>query len=554
MKNLISILIITITISSYSQKLDYNNNNESITLCNALKRNNFSNEKAADNALDKILSVIGASKRFVVQECNNINNAVAISYKGVRYIIYDPKFMNDLSNSNNWANMFILAHEVGHHINGHAVDVILLNNDVVPEISLAAHRTQELEADQFAGFVLGRLGASLSEASIAINNLSTNEDDTFSTHPNKDKRLAAIKKGFNESGGKIDATDLDIEKGKVVDSKYSNIKFANVEYRTLTKYYSDATYVGFVSVNTNEPFGYGNIYRNNGDKYEGELAGGKRNGYGTEYYKDGDVYEGFWTNNYISGKGIYTHISGYKEIGYFSNGKLSGIGTQIFSEGNLEGMFYDGNPIKVTLNVNKDGRKVEFGFLDDSEGNGFSIYTYSDGDTLKANFEHGLLVGNKTMHRTRGNEYKKSTRVVGYDSFIPELYFKDIKIIYVDDMSYDDLHKEYPKNQCPWKIGFGITKSQNGFEYKGYFLEGTIYKAGYGEFTISNVNDYDWPANELVKYDKFIGIYYNDKRNGYGVKYLNGNIVQKGIYKDDEFIKSVDFDFELMQKTFKDFY
>ena len=49
--------------------------------------------RAADSALDDILNVIGASKRFVLQECSNINNAVALTMNGVRYIMYDPEFM-----------------------------------------------------------------------------------------------------------------------------------------------------------------------------------------------------------------------------------------------------------------------------------------------------------------------------------------------------------------------------------------------------------------------------------------------------------------------------
>ena len=164
------LLLLSITFS-YGQNLDYNNNAESIEICTAIQGNNFSSITKADNALDKILAVIGASKRFVLQECSNINNAVALTYNGVRYIMYDPKFMNSLSGSNQWNNMFILAHEVGHHINGHTVDVLASNNQNKP--SLATQRQQELESDEFAGFVLGRLGASLSQASLAINSLSS---------------------------------------------------------------------------------------------------------------------------------------------------------------------------------------------------------------------------------------------------------------------------------------------------------------------------------------------------------------------------------------------
>jgi len=118
------------------------------------------------------LNVIGASKRFVLQPCNNINNAVAISYKGIRYILYDNNFMNSINNMNNWGNLFILAHEVGHHINGHSLDLILYSSKSVESKTLAQKRIQELEADEFAGFILAKLGGNISEAYKLINKIS----------------------------------------------------------------------------------------------------------------------------------------------------------------------------------------------------------------------------------------------------------------------------------------------------------------------------------------------------------------------------------------------
>ena len=165
--------------------------------------NNFMNDKDAEVALDKILSVIGASKRFVLQPCSDINNAVATSYKGLRYILYDKSFMSTIANnSTSWSQLFILAHEVGHHINGHSIDILLSAADVVEPKTLATKRKQELESDEFAGFILGKLGATLEQTSEAINLLASNKDDTYSTHPTKTKRLNAIKIGFNKALGK----------------------------------------------------------------------------------------------------------------------------------------------------------------------------------------------------------------------------------------------------------------------------------------------------------------------------------------------------------------
>lgn len=197
-------IILLITSSIYTTKVfaqDYGNKVDPLKLCIAIQANNFISDAEAENALDRILSVIGASKRFVLQPCDNIDNAVAVSYKGVRYILYDREFMNSVSSGNNWSNLFILAHEVGHHINGHSLDLVLYATETVEAATLASRRQQELEADEFAGFILGKLGASLIQTSQAINLLATNGDDTYSSHPSKSKRLTAISIGYNKASG-----------------------------------------------------------------------------------------------------------------------------------------------------------------------------------------------------------------------------------------------------------------------------------------------------------------------------------------------------------------
>tara|TARA_R110001632_G_scaffold105839_2_gene215441 strand:+ start:9319 stop:10743 length:1425 start_codon:yes stop_codon:yes gene_type:complete len=173
---------------------------DGVELCLAAQKysKSFITDKEAENALGRILSVIGGSKNFTLQTCDDINNALAVTYNGNRYILYDKKFMQLITQyTNNWSNMFILAHEVGHHINGHTRDVAL--GAVLNDSSLQEQRQEELEADKFAGFVLAKLGASLNQTIAAIDLISSNSDDRYSTHPNKNKRIEAIKEGY--SGG-----------------------------------------------------------------------------------------------------------------------------------------------------------------------------------------------------------------------------------------------------------------------------------------------------------------------------------------------------------------
>ena len=173
---------------------------EGIELCFEYKRavSAFTSDKEANQALDKILSVIGASKNFTLITCDNIFNALAVTYKGERYILYDGDFMKKISElTNDWSSTFILAHEVGHHINGHTRDFLLAS--VLDDNSLAKERQEELEADEFASFVLAKLGASYDEIKEGIELLTDNNDDTYSTHPSQDKRLAAIRTGYNRA-------------------------------------------------------------------------------------------------------------------------------------------------------------------------------------------------------------------------------------------------------------------------------------------------------------------------------------------------------------------
>ena len=55
--------------------------------------NSFSSEKKVNESLDKILNVIGASKNFILVPCDDIRNALAVTFKGERLILFDEVFM-----------------------------------------------------------------------------------------------------------------------------------------------------------------------------------------------------------------------------------------------------------------------------------------------------------------------------------------------------------------------------------------------------------------------------------------------------------------------------
>jgi len=178
----------------------YSQNSNGLEICNEYQKiiKEFSANKEAETALDEILSEIGAAKNFFLIPCDEINNALAVTFKGERFILYDKEFITRLNKAtSNWSGKFILAHEVGHHINGHTRDFLI--SSILDEQTKSKQREEELEADEFAGFVMSRLGVDFNQIYKLIDVIATENDDKYSTHPNKSKRIKAIKKGFNKA-------------------------------------------------------------------------------------------------------------------------------------------------------------------------------------------------------------------------------------------------------------------------------------------------------------------------------------------------------------------
>ncbi|MFD2999590.1 membrane-binding protein [Pontibacter toksunensis] len=140
--------------------------------------------------VQEIINVVGLKPRFELRAAD-IDNAVAVVYNGKRYILYSDRFLSSINNAvhTDWAGVSILAHEIGHHLNGHTLS------------GGGSNPADELEADEFSGFVLRKMGASMAEAQAAIDLLS--EEENSRTHPGKRYRLAAISKGWKSANDQL---------------------------------------------------------------------------------------------------------------------------------------------------------------------------------------------------------------------------------------------------------------------------------------------------------------------------------------------------------------
>lgn len=153
--------------------------------------NFYEPDAVAEGVVKKIMSVVGLKANFELRAAN-VPNAAAVILKSKRYILYNPKFMNEINaaTGSDWAAISILAHEIGHHLNGHTLD------------NVGSRPDTELEADEFSGFVLRRMGASLPDAQAVMGLIASMKGSH--SHPAKADRLTYIASGWNNAGGLMD--------------------------------------------------------------------------------------------------------------------------------------------------------------------------------------------------------------------------------------------------------------------------------------------------------------------------------------------------------------
>ena len=183
----------------------------------------YSERASASAAVKEILDAAGLSPNFVVR-ANGVPNAAALVRGATRFIEFNPSFIQQLkSNSGtNWSVYSVLAHEIGHHLQGHTLS------------STGSRPNIELEADEYSGFILASMGASQKEALAAMRAFGSERGSA--THPAKSQRLSAISKGWdkgrNKPGGVtenskqddscyianiIDMVDEDADKKEIID-------------------------------------------------------------------------------------------------------------------------------------------------------------------------------------------------------------------------------------------------------------------------------------------------------------------------------------------------
>ena len=195
MKNLLCLLIllaIGLTSKSQSPTVSFGSEYIPYDVCLKASNNQFAMDiSVAESNLEQIYSKLNFNAYNIeVLKCNSIGQS-ALAYfdktTSKRYILINQNKLTDL-NDRYYSHMFVIAHEFSHHSLGQM--------DGSKIYTLSQKRNCELLADRSAASLIKKLGGNLDDCTYALNQMVHPVDDSYSDHPTKDKRIAAIKEGF----------------------------------------------------------------------------------------------------------------------------------------------------------------------------------------------------------------------------------------------------------------------------------------------------------------------------------------------------------------------
>lgn len=98
-----------------------------------------------------------------------------------RVIVYDAEWFTFENDQVSWYSVYVLGHEIGHHIYGHT-----------HKFKHGQHQG-ELDADRFGGWAVAKLGGRLDQA-LALTRVFSEEGSE--SHPPRDKRIEAVQTGW----------------------------------------------------------------------------------------------------------------------------------------------------------------------------------------------------------------------------------------------------------------------------------------------------------------------------------------------------------------------
>lgn len=269
------------------------------------------------------------------------------------------------------------------------------------------------------------------------------------------------------------------------------------EIQAMTADYQNGTAVNYQKIIFNdgniyegEPQSYTKIYRGTfvwgkdsewaGDRYEGEMIGGKNHGFGTYWYANepwaGDRYEGEWQHAERTGKGKYFSANGDYYEGDFVNNSMHGTGVMLYANGNR----YEGE-------------------WQNDYFHGQGKFFYAEGGSYEGDWQYNLKHGKGKLNYTNGEIYE--------GDFVDDERHGQGKFIYTDGAVYEG---DFWQDEM---TGKGTHTQTNGIRYTGSALNSKAF--GFGTHSIPKSAYADEARSPLGRWqgDTFVeqGWFYNTK-------------------------------------------
>lgn len=196
------------------------------------ERRDALSERDVNNLITDILwESYHIKNSYIIINCTEVANCQAAVFDGKPYILYNPNYLGRVKKLNfssatmpditdkDWETLTLLAHELGHHLNGHLTN---------PKPD-AKQWDQELEADETAGFIVYLIGGTLMQTQMAYSNVAL---DGSYTHPGREKRLRAVTKGWVDAWEKNPKNDANERILDIEGNTYRTITVANKTWMT----------------------------------------------------------------------------------------------------------------------------------------------------------------------------------------------------------------------------------------------------------------------------------------------------------------------------------
>lgn len=188
----IKVVVLLVICIIWSNAVGRTQNSIQVTLYNSCQYSGFNQVHplyqfpidTVANIIDAIIATCAAERNFELVASNVSSVVAAIDSSGKRWIFYSKSHFLLLNDDD--YRLALIAHAVGHHLIGH-----LFSQDPV------IHEKEEVEADEFMGFVLYRLGV-LKSSAITIVNRFPMEHGAL-----PGERQAAVMRGFSRGEASV---------------------------------------------------------------------------------------------------------------------------------------------------------------------------------------------------------------------------------------------------------------------------------------------------------------------------------------------------------------